>query len=243
MGCCEGFIKFLLFAFNIIFWLAGAAILGVGIYLVVSDDVHEVQQFINSNNFYTGCYILIGVGAFSFLVGFSGCCGAIKESQCLLGTYIFFLVIILLLEVGVGIAAFVEQSTIETYITDQLTDKTPLEQNSANANLTIAIQDTFKCCGLVNGCTDWEGGKSYGCECTGTADNCTALSTISGCTSETGGTKIYGTSCDSALVDFVEDNAAIIGGVALGIGLSELLGICFACIMCQNSRKNKYDAY
>lgn len=31
------------------------------------------------------CYILIGVGAFSMLMGFLGCLGAIYEIRCLLG--------------------------------------------------------------------------------------------------------------------------------------------------------------
>lgn len=31
------------------------------------------------------CYILIGVGAFSMLLGFLGCVGAIYEVRCLLG--------------------------------------------------------------------------------------------------------------------------------------------------------------
>ena len=30
-------------------------------------------------------YILIGVGVFIFIVGFFGCCGAIRESKCMLG--------------------------------------------------------------------------------------------------------------------------------------------------------------
>lgn len=30
-------------------------------------------------------YVLIAFGAFIFLVGFCGCCGALRESKCLLG--------------------------------------------------------------------------------------------------------------------------------------------------------------
>lgn len=30
-------------------------------------------------------YILIGAGALMMLVGFLGCCGALQESQCMLG--------------------------------------------------------------------------------------------------------------------------------------------------------------
>lgn len=33
-----------------------------------------------------GVYILIGAGSLVMLVGFFGCCGAVRESQCLLGS-------------------------------------------------------------------------------------------------------------------------------------------------------------
>lgn len=35
------------------------------------------------------CYILIGIGAFSMLMGFLGCVGAIYEVRCLLGLVSF----------------------------------------------------------------------------------------------------------------------------------------------------------
>lgn len=35
---------------------------------------------------FSGVYILIGAGSLIMLVGFFGCCGAVKESQCLLGS-------------------------------------------------------------------------------------------------------------------------------------------------------------
>lgn len=36
--------------------------------------------------FLPGVYILIGAGSLVMLVGFFGCCGAVRESQCLLGS-------------------------------------------------------------------------------------------------------------------------------------------------------------
>lgn len=35
---------------------------------------------------FLGVYILIGAGSLVMLVGFFGCCGAVRESQCLLGS-------------------------------------------------------------------------------------------------------------------------------------------------------------
>lgn len=34
----------------------------------------------------TGLYVLVGAGALMMAVGFFGCCGAMRESQCVLGS-------------------------------------------------------------------------------------------------------------------------------------------------------------
>ena len=39
-----------------------------------------------SAEYATGTYILLGAGALMTIVGFLGCCGVLRESQCLLGT-------------------------------------------------------------------------------------------------------------------------------------------------------------
>lgn len=70
--------------------MVGAAILGIGIWLKVDskslfgvlEDIEdlppEMFQLVNVS------YLLIGVGVFLFVIGFLGCCGAVKESRCML---------------------------------------------------------------------------------------------------------------------------------------------------------------
>ena len=75
---------------NIIFFLAGAAILGVGLWVkfdpAITDFANSVEktgsgikEFRDTLNI--GAYILIAFGAFTFVVGFCGCCGAMRESK------------------------------------------------------------------------------------------------------------------------------------------------------------------
>jgi hypothetical protein len=75
------------------FQLSGAAILGVGIYLIVDTTIVQYLEIIqvSSDDPYlkTAAFILIGIGAFVFVVGFFGCCGAIKENKCMLGLVSF----------------------------------------------------------------------------------------------------------------------------------------------------------
>jgi len=63
--------------------LGGVGLLGVGIYvqLKIGDYVE-----LSSVKYVTGSIIIISVGAVIAVIAFFGCCGAIKESRCLLGT-------------------------------------------------------------------------------------------------------------------------------------------------------------
>ncbi|EPY87853.1 CD9 antigen [Camelus ferus] len=66
--------------------LAGIAVLAVGLWLRFDSQTKSIfEQENNNSSFYTGVYILIGAGALMMLVGFLGCCGAVQESQCMLG--------------------------------------------------------------------------------------------------------------------------------------------------------------
>ncbi|WAR01206.1 CD9-like protein [Mya arenaria] len=89
MGFCGGCFKALLIFFNIIFWLSGAAILGVGVWMIVDKNINSYFEVLNVDThdqyFKYAAYMLIAFGVFVFLVGFFGCCGAIRGSKCLLG--------------------------------------------------------------------------------------------------------------------------------------------------------------
>ena len=60
--------------------------IGAGIYVLVSSDLKFLSDFASKDSVIkTAGFILIGTGCFIFIVGFCGCCGAIRESECLLG--------------------------------------------------------------------------------------------------------------------------------------------------------------
>ncbi|OWK03817.1 CD9, partial [Cervus elaphus hippelaphus] len=84
--------------------LAGIAVLSVGLWLRFDSQTKSIfEQETNDSSFYTGVYILIGAGALMMLVGFLGCCGAVQESQCMLGLFFGFLLVIFAIEVAAAI--------------------------------------------------------------------------------------------------------------------------------------------
>ncbi|XP_044281477.1 CD81 antigen [Varanus komodoensis] len=155
---CTKCIKYLLFVFNFVFWLAGGIILGVALWLrhdtqtsaILGSKLDDQQA---PTTFYVGIYILIAVGAVMMFVGFLGCYGAIQESQCLLGTFFTCLVILFACEVAAGIWGFVNKDQIAGDVKqfyDQALDQAKVKDESKSNKARAVVKtfhETLKCCG------------------------------------------------------------------------------------------------
>lgn len=63
--------------------LGGACLLGIGVWVMV--DPTGFREIVAANPLLiTGAYILLAMGGLLFLLGFLGCCGAVRENKCLL---------------------------------------------------------------------------------------------------------------------------------------------------------------
>uniref|UniRef100_A0A8C9MN45 CD81 molecule n=1 Tax=Serinus canaria TaxID=9135 RepID=A0A8C9MN45_SERCA len=154
---CTKCIKYLLFVFNFIFWLAGGIILGVALWLRHDSQTTNILYLQLGdkqapNTFYVGIYILIAVGAVMMFVGFLGCYGAIQESQCLLGTFFTCLVILFACEVAAGIWGFVNKDQIAKDVKqfyDQALQQALMGESDANNAKAVVktFHETLDCCG------------------------------------------------------------------------------------------------
>ncbi|CAJ1050265.1 Tetraspanin-2 [Xyrichtys novacula] len=80
-------VKYLLFVFNFIFWLSGLLVLAVGLWLRFDPKTVELLMGDGApDTFFIAVYILLGAGGLMMIVGFFGCFGAVRESQCLLAS-------------------------------------------------------------------------------------------------------------------------------------------------------------
>ncbi|XP_051235859.1 CD81 protein [Dicentrarchus labrax] len=162
---CTKCIKYMLFFFNFIFWLAGGVILGVALWLRHDPKTSNLLDLeLNGSHapstFYISVHILIAVGAVMMVVGFLGCYGAIQESQCLLGTFFVCLVILFACEVAAGIWGFMHKDTVskemvnfydnvyDQAMTASLTE--PDKQKAAVPVLKV-FHETLNCCGKGQG--------------------------------------------------------------------------------------------
>ncbi|XP_078671337.1 tetraspanin-8-like [Branchiostoma floridae x Branchiostoma belcheri] len=229
-GCCASIIKTLLFIFNFIFWIAGAVLLGVGIWLRVDPAVAEVVSGeLNMTWFYNACYVLIAAGVITMIVGFLGCCGAIKESKCMLMTFAILLGLLFVIELAAGILAIVYKDKIGDYarqsFTDALHGETVESKNDDFKNAVRSIQKKFTCCGLTS--TD-----NWGFPC---------LESTCVCLQLTGCKPIVSIPpcavhqpCLTEFESFLANNIVIVAGVALAIAIVQIIGICCACVLMRN---------
>ncbi|KGL73230.1 Tetraspanin-8, partial [Tinamus guttatus] len=216
----------------------GCVVLGVGIWIRVRSN----QEELDVNMAFAGIDLLIGVGCVIMVLGFLGCCGAIKESQCMLLMFFIGLLLILILQLVTGILAAVYKPQISTAFSLIVTANVDLLQSSTEEGK--AYQETFQtfereyqCCGLLKGPEDW--GKNFyvsinnykACECAKEnqlTDLCTYYQ----------GRYIYKEHCGDKLISILEDNMIIIMGLTFGVAVIEILGLVFSMsLYCQIKRK------
>uniref|UniRef100_A0A7N6BN85 Tetraspanin n=1 Tax=Anabas testudineus TaxID=64144 RepID=A0A7N6BN85_ANATE len=105
-GDCLSCIKYLMFVFNFLIFLGGSFLLGVGVWVLV--DPTGFREIVAANPLlFTGVYIILGMGGMLFLLGFLGCCGAIRENKCLLLFFFMLILLIFLAELAAAILAFI----------------------------------------------------------------------------------------------------------------------------------------
>ncbi|KAK4832593.1 hypothetical protein QYF61_024384 [Mycteria americana] len=166
--------KYSMFIFNFLFWVCGSIILGVSIWIRVSKDAQQELEI--DSSLFAGVDLLIAVGSIIMVLGFLGCCGAVKESRCMLLLFFIGLLLILILQVTGGILGAVYRSQIETSVNNTLLSSVNSLQSSTEESKVF--QEKFQkfermnhCCGLLNGPTDWGKnfnapfGKNKICEC------------------------------------------------------------------------------
>uniref|UniRef100_A0A671G4R4 Tetraspanin n=1 Tax=Rhinolophus ferrumequinum TaxID=59479 RepID=A0A671G4R4_RHIFE len=76
--------KYLLFSYNIVFWLAGVAFLGAGLWAWSEKGVLSDLTKVTRLHGIDPVVLVLMVGVVMFTLGFAGCVGALRENICLL---------------------------------------------------------------------------------------------------------------------------------------------------------------
>ncbi|XP_031152829.1 tetraspanin-8-like [Sander lucioperca] len=214
-------IKYLLFFFNLLFWLSGCLILGVSIYLKVSKGGNKI-----TSDSLPGVDLLIAIGVIIMVLGFLGCCGAIRENRCLLLLFFISLLIIFILLVAAGILGAVGEKKVNDLVKESLAKLTPLSSQPADVQADLEdLQRELQCCGLMNGPSDW----------TAVPASCRCNATITDCKSSA----VYTTPCSTKIISLMQSNLTVVLGIAFAIAILLIFGMVFSMILyCQIGRKD-----
>uniref|UniRef100_A0A8C6SVJ7 Tetraspanin n=1 Tax=Neogobius melanostomus TaxID=47308 RepID=A0A8C6SVJ7_9GOBI len=156
VSCC---IKYFIFGFNILFWLLGMALVGIGLWLGgVLSNISSITDLGGLDP----VWLFMVVGAVMFILGFAGCIGALRENTFLLN-FPCSLGIIFFLELTTGILAFVFKDWIKDQLNLFINNNIRAYRDDIDLqNLIDFTQEYWECCGAF-GADDWNLNIYFNC--------------------------------------------------------------------------------
>lgn len=227
-------IKYLLCAINSLFVLTGIMIISVGttIYAVYEDFSH----FLDSS-YFSPATLLIVVGILVFIIAFLGCCGALKESTCMVLVFAVSLSVVLVMELAAAIAAYTLQDGIKELLKEKI--NVTMHEYNKNKEATDAIdfmQSRLRCCGY-NSELDWYDVTTVAnSTCGRIPESCRIFDdgNFNGCA-------VSPIGCSNRLSTIVHRSALYVATGAVAICLIQLTGIMFACMLGRAIRRQKTE--
>ncbi|XP_074077639.1 tetraspanin-1 [Macrotis lagotis] len=221
---CFTFLKVTMVIFNLLIFLCGGVLLGVGIWVSV-DGVSFLKIFgpVSSSamQFVNVGYFLIAAGCALLILGFLGCYGAQKESKCVLIMFFSILLIIFIAEIAAAVVALVYTSLAE-HLLNALVVPEIRKVYGQQPDITQVWNSTMEglhCCGF-NNYTDFEGSPFFE-ENHAFPSYCCGNYTAGSCSADVA-EKAEVQGCFKQLLKGIRTNAAVVGGVAAGFGALEL---------------------
>ncbi|XP_073823194.1 tetraspanin 29Fa [Musca autumnalis] len=220
-------IKYVLFAFNLVFMLTGIILIAVGV--GVAAIYTEYEAFLVSKFFSIPTFLIV-IGSFIIVISFFGCWGALKENYCLVLTFSVLLGLIFILELAAGISGYVLRSDAESLINTSLRNSMK-EYNSTHVNdvtyMWDYVQRTFTCCGVEN-YKDWAPvlNTSLPLSCCRNPVGHVGEFT---CTIYNEDVNRYSLGCLSEFSNYIAAHAVSLGAAGVVIAIIQFFGVLFAC--------------
>ncbi|XP_076028811.1 CD63 antigen-like [Oratosquilla oratoria] len=233
LSCGPLTVKYTMFIFNIIFFISGLILIGVG--GVAQGFFRDYLDFFDSQ-FVTPAIGIIILGCIIVVISFFGCCGAKKENVCMLKTFSGTMIIVLILEIAAGITLAALRSDVENLVVDNMMKSMKNYNASSHDGVTETwdkLQETYTCCGTKN-YTDW--GNVFNNSVPDTC--CKVVKRDCGVGAITDPESIYTNGCFKALHDSALYNIGAVSGGAIGLAVIQIVGIwmSFCLIKAVNER-------
>ncbi|XP_064480599.1 CD9 antigen-like isoform X2 [Ornithodoros turicata] len=258
---CYACLKYTVVILNLLFWLAGIAVVVVSVMLLLDSTKYLANEGKDSYLYLSAIYILLGAGGLMALVGFLGCCGALRESPCMLGTFFIFLLVIIAAEITGGIWVWMNLAEFEKSVKTQVQHMIQKDYNSSEVitKTVDALQHDLRCCG-IDGPQDWSSAKFNQKEgglhlleagirsLTGAykvpESCCVQEAPKAACelSRQFGGTSIltglHSQGCATALWNGLNNNLVLVCSIGLAISVLQILGLIFTMVLCCAVRRD-----
>ncbi|XP_077090584.1 tetraspanin-33 isoform X3 [Siphateles boraxobius] len=230
-------VKYLLFLFNMLFWIIALALISIGVYSRIVKHAETVLACLTVDP----ALLLMIVGVLMFFVTFCGCVGSLRENICLLQTFCIILTIIFLMQLVAGVLGFVFSDKARGKVTEMVDSAIKHYRDDLDLqNLIDYGQKQFNCCGGVS-YMDWSQNMYFNCSkenpsrerCSVPFSCCllskveTVINTMCGHRMQeleyvSAGAFINTNGCIDNVVNWIHSNLFLLGGIALGLAIPQL---------------------
>lgn len=194
--------------------------------------------------------MLMVVGFLMFIITFCGCVGSLRENICLLQTFCICLTVIFLLQLAAGVLGFIFSDKARNRVTEMINNAIIHYREDIDLqNLIDFGQKEFGCCGAVT-YTDWSQNMYFTCKpdnpsrercsvpfsCCIISKDKEVINTMCGQGMQEleyveAGDHIHTNGCIDKLVNWIHSNLFLLGGIALGLAIPQLVGILLSQIL------------
>jgi hypothetical protein len=277
MSLSMKFIRLLIVLFNLAFVVVGITLLAIGIFVVKDPKLQQLRPLLNPD--LTSAYsqslsyieifaiAIIVIGGVLLVIGFLGCCGAIKGFRFLHVLYAVIIGAIIVAEIAIVVAFIAYQNDFRSELVMKLKHSitkfyagTPINNSTANNSVSLSwdfAQFNLQCCGATGkndfaNTTIWNRADPYNASATliipftccplGAANSWTQLPTNLSVaeTCATTGNTTYTRGCYDRLVDILATykNNVIIGAAIVG-GVEVFAFLFSILLLCRKEDYNK----
>lgn len=239
-------VKYLLFLFNFIFWVISLVMVAIGVYARMMKHAEAALACLSVDP----AIMLLVIGVLMFIITFCGCVGSLRENICLLQIFCVCLTVIFLLQLVAGILGFVFSDKARDKVTEIINDAIIHYRNDLDLqNLIDFGQREFGCCGGIT-YTDWSQNMYFSCnDGNPSRERCSVpfscciitkekevINTMCGQGMQImefseAGNHIHTNGCIDKLVNWIHSNLFLLGGIALGLSIPQLVGILLSQIL------------
>lgn len=262
---CYKCLQYLVVVFNLIYWLLGIVIVSGSLVFMTHSTSYLLSTGQNTDEYLATMYSLIGIGAFLVILGFLGCCGAIRESPYMLSCFFTLLLTVVVAELAGGTTLWTHAEPIKAMVKKQLSVLMQ-DEYGRDEFFTARVdemQQSFHCCG-INSPKDWAQSKFNGYQRRTEVDfkevgllageifgvyEVPRSCCVSNVTCEVSrkmefagaiAKQLYQTGCLPAIWEAITLHAAVAGGVMAMVGALQVIGLLFTLLLCCAVRRDVY---